>query len=145
MKQCFTDITALMKDILNHEFLSRLPESSRLLAFVFDQICSVLFANVAKYHDLLSSIIDTFIYLAKSPCAETVKSVIPATVHVHRIKQYCEEHHINMSDNIESEFKETVSNFLKRDEIQIQKRAALHFIDIAHVLQRKTAQRLYVE
>ena len=144
-KLCNVEIIALMKDILNHDFLCRLPESARLLALVFDQISGALYAHIGAYHDILASLIDTFIQLARSSCPITIGAAIPATRTIHNIIQYCHEHRVHLAESVDAEFKETIGDFFKRDELHIQNQAARHFIDIAQVLPRKQAQRHYVE
>ena len=134
-----------MKDILNHDFLCRLPESARLLALVFDQICGALYEHIDTYQDILASLIDTFIQLARSSCPQTTGAAIQATRNIHSIIQYCHERHVNLAESVDAEFKETIGDFFKRDELHIQNQAAQHFIDIAQVLPRKQAQRHYVE
>merc|ERR1712106_1148921 len=133
-KSCNVEILALMKDILNHDFLCRLPESARLLALVFDQICGALYEHI-----------DTFIQLARSSCPQTTGAAIQATRTIHSIIQYCHERHVNLAESVDAEFKETIGDFFKRDELHIQNQAAQHFIDIAQVLPRKQAQRHYVD
>ena len=144
-KNCYEEICPVLREVLSLESLSRLPESSRILAPVFDRICTAIFANIAMFHELLPLIIDIYIQLARSSCSITASSSIQATKIVHKIHSYCNESGISLVDGISTQLTETVESFFRRDDVQIQKQAALHFVAISHVLPRKTAQRLYVE
>ena len=96
-KNCHAEAIELLKEIMSQEFLDRLPDSPRLLAFVFDRICLAIFDEAEQYSSLFCSVLQTFVKLGQSQCETTAASALLSVEPVSNIKIFCDRNNIDLS------------------------------------------------
>lgn len=145
-KMCFTEIIPLLTNILETDFINQTPSVSRALSSVLGPLCHTISQNPEEYSSLIRPIISAFIGFVSSTCEHTASAALDAIEPITELKTFDRNSNQNLiTGPLNETMSEAIDQAFRRKESKIKIHIARNFIAGSSLIQKKLAQRLYID